>query len=469
MNASPRLRPSWRDLRARFDGSSGGPPILQGLAWNLAGGLGARVLTFLALIAVGRVLAPRDFGTLGVIQGSVLTAGVLARLGLGVTATRFVSLHQAADPGRSVRLAAGAPRLAFLLGAFGMLLFWIAAPWVARWGLGDPSLTSLLRLASPLLLLGAVQDITAGVLAGLESFRLVARVTTVAGSTQALGMVAGGLAGGLMGCLIGAVLGMAVGCGLACWTLHFELHRRNIPASTTSWWGELPGLIGFAIPATLAGLVTTGATWAGTAILYHQPSGDHALGIYQAAHQIRLMILFVPGLVAMAGLPMLTRLWGGAADGEYRRLLGLKLLLSLTAAALVALPAILGARWLLAAFGPGFASGAPVLQVLAAAAVPTALLTVAGQGLVSEGRMWTGLFLNLIWATVLVGTAVLWVPDHGALGLAWANLAAYGVHLLTVGLQWWGQVRGVRSSSPGSPSRPTPLDPSTPPLPREQN
>jgi len=380
------------------------------------------------------------------IQSTLLTAGVLTRLGLGVTATRFVSFHRASDPERSWRLAALAPRLACLLGAVGMILLWISAPWIASWGLGNAALTPLLRLASPMLLLGAVQDTTAGVLAGLESFRLVARVVAFAGIAQALGMVTGGIAGGLPGCVVGTVAGMAVGCGATHWSLRAELARHGARWSSAGWREELPGLIRFAVPATLAGLIVTPATWAATAWLYHQPAGDSALGIYNAAHQVRLIILFVPGMVATAGLPVLTRLWGSASDREYRRLLRLKLRLGLASASLIAIPVILGAPWVLAAFGPGFGSGAPVLQVLAAAAVLTAVLGMAGQSLVSEGRMWTGLLLNLIWASVLLGTAALWIPAHGALGLAWAHLAAYGVHLLTVGGFLWRPSRAAQDA-----------------------
>lgn len=62
----------------------------------------------------------------------------------------------------------------------GRLAFWFA-PWLAKVGLNDADLAPVLRLAAPLLLLGALQDASRGVLAGLEAFRVLARVTAIAG------------------------------------------------------------------------------------------------------------------------------------------------------------------------------------------------------------------------------------------------------------------------------------------------
>jgi O-antigen/teichoic acid export membrane protein len=285
-----------------------------------------------------------------------------------------------------------------------------------------------------LLLLGALQDASQGVLAGLEAFRALARVTAIAGSALAVGMVAGAGIHGLQGCIIGMVIGMAMGYGVTLIAVRAEVRRAGLSPRLSGWTAEIPALWRFALPTMLAGGVVLPVNWLAGSLLMHQPSGDEEMGVFNAANQLRVVIMYVPGLVATAGLPVLTQLWRHTTGSEYFRLIRLKVAIGLIAASLLAIPAILAAPWIMAGFGPGYPEGVPVLRVLACAAVITATLNMIGQAIVSEGRMWTGLLLNFIWAGILIGLSLYWIPTHGALGLAWANLAAFAVHLITVSL-----------------------------------
>lgn len=391
-------------------------------------------MSFGASFLVARALGTGGFGQLGMLLNTFLMAGMFASFGLGMTATRFISLHRPASPERAARVAAMAPLGAGILASLGaVLMLWIA-PLLAEVALGSRSLAPLMRLAAPLLLLGALQDCSQGVLAGLEAFRTLARVSALAGMAQAVGMVLGARVAGLEGCVLGLVTGMAVGYGFTLLAVRAELRRAGLNAGLNGWREEIPSLWHFALPVVLAGGVVLFVNWLVGARLIHRVDGDHESGLFNAAHQIRLLILYVPGLVATAGLPVLTHAWRHTSGGEYFRLIRLKLLIGFGISSCVALPVMVGAPWILAAYGKGFVGATSVVRVLAAAAVITATLNMIGQSLVSEGRMWTGLLLNFVWACVLVSLAILWIPPYGALGLAWANLAAFGVHLVTVSL-----------------------------------
>jgi len=427
-----RKPPVWNRLAVAFEGTSGRSRLARAASWNVLGGAASRLLSFGAAFVVARALGKSVFGQLGMIQSTFLMVGVFASFGLGMTATRFVSLHRPKAPERAGRVAAIATTGAGILATLGALGVLLVAPWLSAVALNDASLAPLLRLAVPMLVLGALQDASQGVLAGLESFRTLARVIALAGTAQAVGMIGGAYAGGLPGCLVGIIAGMAAGYLFTRLALAAELTRAGLNPTWTGWRVEVPSLVRFALPAMLAGGVVIPANWLVTALLYRQPMGEDQAGLFNAAHQVRLMILYVPGLVATAGLPVLTQLWSHTSGKEYLRVLRTKLAIGFVMAFLIAVPAILAAPWIMARFGNGFAEGASALRVLACAAVITATLNMVGQSLVSEGRMWTGLLLNIVWAAVLISLSFWWIPRHGALGLAWANLAAFGVHLVTV-------------------------------------
>ena len=427
-------RSAWNGVKARFSGSSGSSRLARAASWNVLGGAASRVLSFAAYFLVARSLGSAVFGQLGMVLNTFLMLGVFASFGLGMTATRFISLHRPTAPDRAGRVAAMAPVGAGLLATLGALMVMIIAPWLAEVGLNNVALTPVLRLAAPLLILGALQDANQGVLAGLESFRALARVTALAGSSLAIGMVAGATLGGLQGCILGMILGMGTGYALTALAVRAEIERLGLSPHLSGWRSEVPSLWRFALPAMLAGGVVLPVNWLAGSLLMHQPSGDEKMGLFHAANQLRVMIMYVPGLVATAGLPVLTHLWSHTTGGEYFRVIRLKVVIGFLTSVMLAIPAMLAAPWIMKGFGAEFAEGVPVLRVLACAAVITATLNMIGQALVSEGRMWTGLLLNFIWATVLIGLCWLWIPGHGALGLAWANLAAFGVHLVTVSL-----------------------------------
>jgi O-antigen/teichoic acid export membrane protein len=89
------------------------------------------------------------------------------------------------------------------------------------------------------------------------------------------------------------------------------------------------------------------------------------------------------------------------------------------------------ASFIMKSYGKDFASGTGTLIALSAAAALSASASVIGQAIASKGWMWWGFILNLIWGSNLIVFCLLLV-DHGALGLASANVIAYALHLLMV-------------------------------------
>ncbi len=432
-------------------GTAGGR-LARAASWNIAGGAASRLAALAGSFLVARALGEKGFGQLGMLLTTFTMLGVFASFGLGTTATRFISLCRSQEPERAGRIATFAPAVAGVMGLLIVVLVLGSAPWFAQVALNDASLTPLVRWAAPLLLLAALQDATQGVLAGLESFRALARATAVAGGSVAAGMVSGALAGGLRGCLIGMLIGMTVGYLFTVAVTRVELQEKGIPLNPTGWTQELPNLWHFAVPAVLSASVVGPVNWLVLALLAHQPGGYPQVGIFNAANQWRNAILYVPTLAAAAGLPVLTHLWKNTSQTEYLRLIRLKMLLGLATSLAVSIPVALAAPLIMVGYGSGFSGGGGVLVILAITAVITATLTMIGQALVSEGRMWTGLLLNGLWAVVLLVTAFRWVPTHGALGLAWANLAAFGFHLVSVSLYFVVMCR--RSTFPPAGERP---------------
>jgi O-antigen/teichoic acid export membrane protein len=155
------------------------------------------------------------------------------------------------------------------------------------------------------------------------------------------------------------------------------------------------------------------------------------MGLFNAANQWRQAILFLPGLLTSVVLPMLSSLQGPAEAHNYQKVLKVNLVLSILSSVTLALPCALLATWIMASYGADFLSGGNVLVLLCIVSVIIAVLSVVGQTIASDGKMWFGFALNSVWAIIMLGSCWL-LRKRGATGLAFANLAAYGFHVITV-------------------------------------
>src|SRR5437868_6444974 len=99
-----KLLPS--SLYERIASSSIATRLAKGSLWSVFGSASARILSLVAMIFVARVLGQLSFGEFGLIQSTLGMAGLMAGLGLGETATRFVAKYATSDPLRAGRVIA---------------------------------------------------------------------------------------------------------------------------------------------------------------------------------------------------------------------------------------------------------------------------------------------------------------------------------------------------------------------------
>src|ERR1700676_5264649 len=94
-------------LRARFT---------LGIVWSLAGAVVSRGFLLAASVACARFLGKDGFGALGMIQSTAGMFGIFAGLGLGLTATKYVSEFRRQDPAKAGRVLALSASAALIFG-----------------------------------------------------------------------------------------------------------------------------------------------------------------------------------------------------------------------------------------------------------------------------------------------------------------------------------------------------------------
>lgn len=427
-NACPRfLRPGWE----RLEESTIGLRLARGAFWSIVGASVSRGLMLAASILVARILGCEVYGEFSIIRSTVSMFLVFAGFGLGMTATKHVAEYRKEDPLRAGRIMALSGIFAAVTGVLVATGLFVFAPWLAANTLNAPHLGEDLRIGAFVLLLNALNGAQTGALAGIEAFKAIAIVNLGAGLASFPLLVAGAYLAGLHGAVWALVISMAINWFLNHLALRKEAARFHIPFTFYSCTKELPILWKYSLPAALSGIMMTPIFWICNAMLVNQPGGYAQMGLFDAANQLRIAILFIPGMIGQIVLPMLSSLNGVNDHQKYKQVLQYNIKLNSAAALIIALPVAIFAQFIMRSYGPSFEEGMWTLVFLTFSSVLMAINNVVGQAIASQGRMWMGMWLNTVWAvTLLASSLILLNRGYGALGLALANLIAYLQHSL---------------------------------------
>jgi len=300
------------------------------------------------------------------------------------------------------------------------------APWLAAHSLAAPHLAGPLRLASALLLLGALNGMQLGALSGFEAFGMVARLNLLAGALYLPCMLGGAYLGGIPGATGGLVAVMGGNCLVSHMALHAEARRASVPLSLAPTVRERKVLLGFSLPWMLGSAMIAPANWFCATMLANRTGGYAELGVYNAANQWFLAVAVLPLIIGRAAFPVLTeRLSLGDRAGSRWIILS-----SIRANATIVLPVILVgcllSRPIMRLYGAAFAAAWPIL-VIALLTGGLSIVQVPFTNLIlAQGHAWTSLLINLAWGLMFYLATHLLI-ERGAIGLGTARLISTAV------------------------------------------
>jgi len=428
----------WR----RVETSPLGLRMVHGAFWSIGGAVISRGLMLVASILIARMLGREIYGEYGMIRSTLNMFLVFAGFGLGMTATKHVAECRTTDPDRAGRILAISGLFAIGTGALVAVGLYVFAPWVAIHTINAPHLVVELRIGAFILLLSAVNGAQTGALAGFEAFKSIAKVNFWTGLISFPLLVGGAYWGGLRGAVWAFAGNMSISWLLNHLTLRRETARYNVPFSRHGCFTEWPVLWRFSLPAALSGIMVSPVLWSCSALLVNQPGGYGQMGLFDAANQWRMAILFIPGMVGQIVLPMLSNLNGLDDQVKYKKVLKYNALIAGGVALAVALPVVLLAPNIMRSYGPGFEDGTFALVLFAISTVLISLNNVVGQAIASKGRMWIGLMFNFMWAIILLSFSYYYInKGYGVNGLAISSLIAYLFHSIWQTIYVWKLIR----------------------------
>jgi len=421
----------------RIEKSPIGLRLARGVFWSMAGAAISRGLMLCATVLVARMLDKTIFGELGMIQSTVGMFGVFAGFGMGLTATKHVAQFRQGDPDRAGRIIGISRLFAMLTGGLMGLGLLIFAPWLAEHTINAPQLAGVLRISALILFINALNGAQTGALSGFEAFKTIAHVNLFVGLISFPILICGAYFGGLTG----AVWALAINLSFNWLFNHLALRkvarRYKVPFTFRNCGREWSVLWKFSLPAVMAGSMVAPANWACSAMLVNRPDGYSEMGIFNAANQWYVMLMFLPGILSRVVLPVFSDQLGKDNAKQSMKTLALAIKMNLLIVAPLVLVASIASPYIMSLYGKGFGEGWPTLVVVLLTAGLLAVQIPVGQIIAASGKMWVGFAMNMGWATVFVGSTFLLI-DYDSLGLATARMISYIFHATwTFGFAFW--------------------------------
>lgn len=388
--------------------------IARSVFWMVCPRGAVQVVSFLATLAVARLLHPADYGLMALAVMWTYPLALVAELGLGPAIVQFRDLDQ-----RELNLCFW---LSMAVAGAGYVAIYAAAPGLAAW-FGSPALSDVLRVAGLGLPVAAARIVPESLLRKRLELDRVSQAeiaATLAAVPVMLGMAAAGagvwalVAGNLLMPLVqGAVI-----FGFVRWRPGLRLGSER-----------LSPFLRFGL-ATLGTRVGWAAYQQADSLVLGKISGGVALGFYSMAKQLALLpVDKVSVVVNQLASPLMAELQADrrAMRGSFLRAVRLAGCLAIPLSAGTALVAD---DLVLVALTEKWLPAVPVLQVLCLFALIRSIDVLLPPVLFARYR--AGFLFWWVGSLLLVMPLAFWLGARliGALGVALASLAVYPLLML---------------------------------------
>lgn len=404
--------------------------IFEHSFWILSGNIVSKFILLIATILMARYLDKDEYGQFGIIKSTILMFSMFAGLELGMTATKYISQYRLSDKKKVERIVGLSNLFAIIISLLVSLLVYIFSKEIAV-QINSPSLYAEIRISSFILFFSSLNGIQNGILAGMEKFKELSINNAIAGVLSSAALVITSKYFGLDAVVI------AFGSNfLILFILNFIALKKyfysefDIKLSNKENFGELEVLWKFSLPAILAGLMVGPVTWFCNYLLINQSRGYEQMANFDIANQWRNTILFIPAALAQIALPLLSS--SVSNKKEYRNIFNKNLKINIYIGLLLVTIFILFSPLIIYFYGNKYQDALiPIIVMF----ITTGFITVnnvIGQAIASQGKMWLGFYVNLIWAIVLIISCYILVVEYqlGATGICIAYLISYILHTL---------------------------------------
>lgn len=403
-----------------------GKRILKGSFWSLFGTAIGKFFILISSIFCARILGEYEYGELGIIRSTIAMFIVVGTAGISVTASKYISQYRANNEVHNIISIAHVSRIFAIL--FGLVItmgVYATSNFIAEITLKAPELSSDLKCGAILLFFSIFNAYQNGVLSGFENFKAIGINTLISGIFEFIFIITGAYFYSVSGAMIGYGVSFVVLSILNSLSIRSTFHKFNIIEYSKFINKEHITLLWkFALPAALNAIIVTGVFW-GIKTMLINFNGFDELGIYEAADQWKVIMLYIPSALSTILLPILSNVSSGGASTN--KLIKYNLIINGVLSFIFAGIVILCSNIIMGFYGIGFKNPIPLI-ILAISTIFTTIALVTTTAMTSKARIWQNFGFQIMWGLIMLVSAYYFLNyGLGATGIALSILIAYSI------------------------------------------
>ncbi|WP_291065467.1 MULTISPECIES: oligosaccharide flippase family protein [unclassified Empedobacter] len=402
--------------------------IIKNSFWLLIGTLFSKLFLLGATIVTARILGKIEYGEFGIIKSTINMFITFAELGLGLTATKFISEYKKTEPVKVGKIIILSNIFSILFGlCFSVLIILFSSDLAKQ--INASHLSGNIEFAALILFFSVLNGAQNGILVGLESFKNLAINNIIAGIISFVLQILGSYKFGLNGLIFGFSMNFFILFILNFLSIYkITKSTYNIRFFSIDNFSEISVLWKFSLPAVLSGVAVNPVVWICNNFLVNQSKGYNEMANFDIGNQWRLTILFIPTVLAQIALPMLSKSANNKTNFKYIFYQNLKL--NIIVSSLFTLLIICLSPFILKLYGEKYDDALIPFIIMILTTGIIAVNNVIGQALASKSKMWIAFFFNVIWGLMLIFLSYYFIVllNYKAIGLALAYIISYLIH-----------------------------------------
>lgn len=412
------------DIKNRLQKSK----LLKDSFWAVFGnGLG-NCLLLIAGIIIARILGKDLYGEYGMVKTTMFHIASFSTLGLGFTSTKYIADSVSNAPDKLRHIIKTSLGTTFAFSMLLCILLFVFSGTLANY-IEEPQSAPAFRALGLIVVLRAINTISAGILAGYKSFKAVGINSVISGLVLLLFASILTYKYGLTGSFIALALSQVVNALL---NFLVVVQHYNSSEDSSADCSVSKEMLLFTIPVAIQEFSYMISTWGGTMILTKYASLGE-VGLWSAASQWNAIILFIPHLLVNVVLSHLSGL-SSNPDG-HSRMLKKMLIVNFVCSFLPFVVVYLFAGVISTFYGSTFVGLKAVIRVVTFSSILSCLSTVFQSSLLSKGRNWLLLFFRMIRDVLMI--SALWViltngVEKASLAYSWIYVFASLVYCVLV-------------------------------------
>ncbi|MDC8099700.1 oligosaccharide flippase family protein [Chryseobacterium rhizosphaerae] len=401
--------------------------LVFGTFWMTFGSLMSRGLFSLASIVLARILTVSEYGEFGMIKSTIDNFLIFASLGIGLTATKYISELKDEDKSEASSMLGASLSLVVALSSIVALIIVLLSGFIATHFLNNQHLQVPLMIGGFTLIFISLNGTQMGALLGFQAYKKNSTANILQGLFLFLGLVIGGYFGGVTGALLGNLIGIFLVSAVLQKLLGDESKNQQVTVSFKNWKKSVKKIYKFAIPASLSTIIVAPTIWFLNTLLVNQPNGYKELGLYSAVIIFSTAIQMFNGAISNVLLPMfLSKSESKTPKKEFFNYFG-----SWIISIIISIPFILFPEIASAILGKKFDIH-QIVPILGMSIITTLIITNragVSRDLIIKNKMWLSVFSMGQWAVTNL-IIFYFLRQYGAMGFAFSYMISYIINYI---------------------------------------